>query len=58
MISKIKILLKKVALKGEINAIKQKILVPGPLARIEGWKENLEYQLRGKEEELERLERP
>ena len=43
-------------LKGEIDAIKTKILVPGPLARVDGWRANLEHQLAVKEDELWRLE--
>jgi len=43
-------------LKGEIDTIKMKLEFPGALARIPNWRENLEGQLRDKEEEMYRLE--
>ncbi len=42
--------IKKWLLQGEIDTIEMKLLVPGPLARIPNWRQNLESQLREKED--------
>ena len=52
----LKIWLKQSILKGQIDTIKMKLVVPGSLARIPNWRENLLDQLREKEEELMRIQ--
>lgn len=56
MLDRITLWLKQVSLKSEINTIKMKLEIPGPLARIPNWRETLLDELRDKEEELMRSE--